>query len=196
MVDSEKTPLLPLAVLDTNGRLLAVALSSEKAFKKSRESGSLWYVNPETGRVLPLEGFGAIVDLSRSGSGVVARVAAASGTTEDLPPGPAPAAGEAPADTAPSAVVSPDGVLEALEAIIRSRQQEMKEGSYTTYLFEKGLGKIRKKTGEEAIELLLATERKESVSEAADLVYHLLVLLRALDIPLSEVLGELRKRLE
>jgi phosphoribosyl-ATP pyrophosphohydrolase len=180
--------------MDSTGELLAVALSSEKAFKKSRESGSLWYVNPETGRVLPLEGFGAIVDLKRAGSGVVARVEAAVGAPVAAR-AEAPAPGAQPRAEAPAPGAQPGGVLETLEGIIRSRQQEMKEGSYTTYLFEKGLEKIRKKTGEEAIELLLTTERKDTVNEAADLVYHLLVLLRALDIPLSEVLNELKKRL-
>ena len=72
----------------------------------------------------------------------------------------------------------------------------MPEGSYTTHLFEKGEEKIRKKTGEEAIELLLARERSDIVYEAADLIYHMMVLLEVKEIPIGEVLGELESRMK
>jgi phosphoribosyl-ATP pyrophosphohydrolase len=211
VVDAENTPLLPMVLLDSEGRPLRGALSSEKAYKKSLESGTLWGVNPETGRVLPLEGVRRLVGIERDGTSVTARVVPAGGSEAGAEAG--PGTGPAPRETAPAAggppTAGPDaeagrgteagsgtGVLEALEGVIASRREEMKEGSYTTYLFEKGLEKIRKKTGEEAIELLLATDPREITSEAADLLYHLLVLLRALEIPLSAVLGELEARLK
>jgi phosphoribosyl-ATP pyrophosphohydrolase len=81
-----------------------------------------------------------------------------------------------------------------LQELIRGRKATLPEGSYTTHLFKAGLGKIRKKTGEEAIELLLAQTPEETVAEASDLVYHVLVLLVALDIPVERVLAELKKR--
>lgn len=205
MVDAENTPLLPMVLLDPEGRPLRGALSSEKAYKKSLESGTLWGVNPETGRVLPLEGVRRLVGLERDGASVTARVVpaqvAAGAKGAETGPEAGVEAGPAAPETAPAAGGAPaapagTGVLEALERVIASRREEMKEGSYTTYLFEKGLDKIRKKTGEEAIELLLATDPREVTSEAADLVYHLLVLLRALDIPLSSVLEELKTRLK
>ena len=85
-------------------------------------------------------------------------------------------------------------VLDELEQTIYRRKQELPEGSYTTHLFTAGEEKIRKKTGEEAIELLLAKTREETTHEAADLLYHLLVLLCAMDIPFNEILLELGQR--
>ena len=85
-------------------------------------------------------------------------------------------------------------VLERLEAIVRERRQLMPEGSYTTHLFASGAEKIRKKTGEEAVELILAGARDQIVYEAADLLYHLCVLLVSEGISYPEVCGELRRR--
>jgi phosphoribosyl-ATP pyrophosphohydrolase len=87
-------------------------------------------------------------------------------------------------------------VLSRLYEVVREREKSMPEGSYTSYLFASGPEKIRKKTGEEAVELVLAREHGEIVAESADLIYHLLVLLRASDIEVGEVLEELRGRLE
>jgi phosphoribosyl-AMP cyclohydrolase / phosphoribosyl-ATP pyrophosphohydrolase len=86
------------------------------------------------------------------------------------------------------------GILEKLIALLAERKKELPEGSYTTHLFSSGPDKIRKKTGEEAVELILARDQDEIVSEAADLVYHMMVLFAALDIPFNEVLAELTKR--
>ena len=85
-------------------------------------------------------------------------------------------------------------ILTLLEAIIKERRETMPEGSYTTHLFESGLDKIRKKTGEEAVELILAEGREEIAHESADLIYHLLVLLEAAGVPLQAVLEELQNR--
>jgi phosphoribosyl-ATP pyrophosphohydrolase len=84
-------------------------------------------------------------------------------------------------------------VLTELAALIQTRHREMPEGSYTTHLFESGSQKIRKKVGEEAAEILLA-HGEELVSEAADFLYHLLVLLEAEDITLDQIAAELRTR--
>jgi phosphoribosyl-ATP pyrophosphohydrolase len=78
--------------------------------------------------------------------------------------------------------------------VIKERKANRPEGSYTTHLFNSGIEKIRKKTGEEAIELILARRREDIAYEAADLIYHLLVLLEAEDIDLGEVLEELSRR--
>ncbi|MBS8265861.1 bifunctional phosphoribosyl-AMP cyclohydrolase/phosphoribosyl-ATP diphosphatase HisIE [Mesobacillus boroniphilus] len=87
-------------------------------------------------------------------------------------------------------------VLE-LEKTIRQREQEMPEGAYTTYLFEKGVDKILKKVGEEASEVIIAAKNRDSEElkwEAADLLYHLMVLLQEQKLPLKEVLAVLNKR--
>lgn len=85
-------------------------------------------------------------------------------------------------------------VLERLEAIVEERRQRMPEGSYTTHLFASGAEKIRKKAGEEAVELILASSREQIVYEAADLLYHMCVLLVSEGISYGEVCGELQER--
>jgi len=89
------------------------------------------------------------------------------------------------------------GLLHELYALIQSRQEERPEGSYTTYLFDKGLDKILKKVGEESAETIIAAKNddpKQLVAETADLLYHLLVMLAARDIKLDDVRDELAQR--
>ncbi|MGD8190212.1 bifunctional phosphoribosyl-AMP cyclohydrolase/phosphoribosyl-ATP diphosphatase HisIE [Brevibacillus ginsengisoli] len=88
-------------------------------------------------------------------------------------------------------------ILSDLESLIAKREAEMPEGSYTTYLFDKGIDKILKKVGEEAAEVIIAAKNRsheELRYEAADLLYHLLVLLREQKLPFDHVLAELQKR--
>lgn len=79
---------------------------------------------------------------------------------------------------------------------IADRKAHPKEGSYTNYLFDKGLDKILKKVGEEATEVIIAAKNnnEELIYESADLVYHLLVLLVEQGVTLAEVEAELQKR--
>ncbi|WP_417898941.1 bifunctional phosphoribosyl-AMP cyclohydrolase/phosphoribosyl-ATP diphosphatase HisIE [Bacillus haimaensis] len=89
------------------------------------------------------------------------------------------------------------GILSTLERLIEERQQQMPEGSYTTYLFEEGVDKILKKVGEEAAEVIIAAknrDKEELTWEAADLMFHLMVLLREQDVRLDEVLAVLEER--
>ncbi|MCH8321030.1 MAG: bifunctional phosphoribosyl-AMP cyclohydrolase/phosphoribosyl-ATP diphosphatase HisIE [Acidobacteria bacterium] len=83
-----------------------------------------------------------------------------------------------------------------LERLIASRKEEMPEGSYTSALFAKGLPEIAKKVGEEAIEVVLSSgqEKKRSIEESADLLYHLLVFLTQREVTLRDVMEELRSR--
>jgi phosphoribosyl-ATP pyrophosphohydrolase/phosphoribosyl-AMP cyclohydrolase len=88
-------------------------------------------------------------------------------------------------------------ILNRLESVIAAREAERPEGAYTTYLFEKGLDKILKKVGEETAEVIIAAKNRsqdELRYETADLLYHLLVLLREAKLPLDEVLNELERR--
>ena len=88
-------------------------------------------------------------------------------------------------------------MLEPLYTEIKERQKFPQEGSYTNYLFTKGLDKILKKVGEEASEVIIAAKNEnqaELVSEVADLAYHVLVLLAEKNVSLSEVTAELTKR--
>ena len=87
--------------------------------------------------------------------------------------------------------------LNELEKIIKDRLQNPKESSYTNFLAQEGVPKIAKKLGEEGVEVSLASvceNDKQLTSEAADLIYHLLVLLAVRGISFSDVVNELRKR--
>ena len=87
--------------------------------------------------------------------------------------------------------------LEELYAIIKVRKETPKEGSYTNYLFDKGLDKILKKVGEEATEVVIAAKNEdpqELVYETADVLYHLLVLLVEKGVPYEAILEELASR--
>ena len=86
---------------------------------------------------------------------------------------------------------------EGLYALLEGRNKERPEGSYTTYLFEKGLDKILKKVGEECTEVIIAAkdqDHKETVYEIADLAYHVMVLMVASGISLDEIKAELASR--
>ncbi|MCH1625786.1 bifunctional phosphoribosyl-AMP cyclohydrolase/phosphoribosyl-ATP diphosphatase HisIE [Fredinandcohnia quinoae] len=88
-------------------------------------------------------------------------------------------------------------IISELESLIAAREAERPEGSYTTYLFEKGIDKILKKVGEEAAEVIIAAKNREPEElkwEVADLLYHLIVLLREQKLPLDDVLTALKKR--
>ena len=87
--------------------------------------------------------------------------------------------------------------LEGLMALIQGRKTDKKEGSYTTYLFEKGLDKILKKVGEESTEVIIAAkaeDKAETVYEIADLAYHVMVLMAEAGISLEEIHKELASR--
>ena len=87
--------------------------------------------------------------------------------------------------------------LSRLEEIIAERRKADPQASYVAQLHARGLPVIARKVGEEAVETAIAAlagEREELVGEAADLVFHLMVLLSAKDIPLDEVLTELDRR--
>lgn len=88
-------------------------------------------------------------------------------------------------------------ILIELEQVIKEREKERPEGAYTTYLFEKGVDKILKKVGEEASEVIIAAKNRDKEElkwEAADLIYHLLVLFQEQKLPFNEVLSVLNKR--
>lgn len=88
-------------------------------------------------------------------------------------------------------------IMSTLEKVIQSREKERPEGAYTTYLFEKGVDKILKKVGEEAAEVIIAAKNRDKEElkwEAADLLYHLQVLLVEQGLPLKEVINTLEER--
>ena len=87
--------------------------------------------------------------------------------------------------------------LQGLEALLQGRKKNMPEGSYTTYLFDKGLDKILKKIGEESTEVIIAAakeDKAETVYEIADLAYHVMVLMTEAGISVEDVHRELASR--
>jgi phosphoribosyl-AMP cyclohydrolase / phosphoribosyl-ATP pyrophosphohydrolase len=98
----------------------------------------------------------------------------------------------------PSAGADPGGhLLSRLAATIARRAEERPEGSYTVKLLERGVAKIAQKVGEEAVETVVAATAEDDTrlaAESADLLYHLLVLLQAREVPLERVWRELEQR--
>lgn len=87
--------------------------------------------------------------------------------------------------------------LQMLMDLIEGRKIEKKEGSYTTYLFEKGIDKILKKVGEECTEVIIAgkaDDKKETIYEIADLAYHVMVMMIQMGISLEDIHNELSSR--
>ena len=87
--------------------------------------------------------------------------------------------------------------LQRLYQVILDRQHSPQEGSYTCYLFDKGLDKILKKVGEECAETIIAAKngsQPHTVGEISDLIYHLMVMMVDQSIPLSAVMEELDRR--
>lgn len=176
-----------LGYLSAESLRLTVETGLVHFFSRSRQK--LWQKGETSGNVLRL--VDARVDCD--GDTLLLRV---------VPVGPTCHTGEdtcfyaPPIATGEAKAVGAD-VVPRLADVIAQRQAELPEGSYTTYLFQQGIDKIGKKIGEEAAEVIIAAKNGDPVplaSEAGDLIYHLLVLLRACDVPLADVLAVLDER--
>ena len=192
---------LPLEVRSPDNELVGILLMNAKSHNKSLERGELWIVVPgaavaHANPVLSIDGARfnklEVVDGHRYRVTLADRpsVGFVQATLERF----APLASTDLPD--PPVATGSQPTLAKLREVIAGRRRDLPEGSYTTLLFTKGEDKIRKKTGEEAIELLLAQSRKDLVYESADLIYHLMVLLEVKDIPIDEVLAELEGRMK
>ena len=96
-------------------------------------------------------------------------------------------------------IIDTGSLLCRLEEIIAARRQKMPEGSYTTKLFKEGTPRIAQKVGEEGVEVAIASvlgDKKRLAEESADLIYHLLVLLRQQGMKLEDVVKEQRQRMK
>lgn len=185
--------VLPL-IVNIEGKGTVGALMNGKAYSKSVETKVLWIVHPETGRILPWEGDPAYSLLEKEAGFYRA----------DLPAGSSEQGcvlneKEDDVESHDNMELNSDRdrdsmILYKLADTISQRKKDMPAGSYTTHLFEKGLEKIKKKTGEEAIELILAESKEDVVYESADLIYHLLVLLEAAEVPFHDLMVELERR--
>ena len=178
----------PLVVL-SGGTVVDLLAMNERAYVKTRESRSLWVTDADGSRELPYRpppgGTSRIADVRRGDCwyavALANETAAESAERADAAPKPARAA------------AAPDA-LDELAATIRERKAAHPDSSYTAYLFDQGVDKIRKKVGEEAIEVITAGSTEELVSESADLLYHLVALLEAQGVRLDQVYAELERR--
>ncbi len=198
--------LLPAVVQDAlDGRVLMLGYMNPEALQVTLDSGkvtffsrsrkTLWTKGETSGNHLEL--VDATLDCDRDTLLVRARPAGptchtGADTCFDSPgPGADTRAG-------PHAGPRPDlAFLAELERVILDRDRERPEGSYTTRLLEEGVKRIAQKVGEEGVETALAGvagEAEEVLEEASDLLYHLLVLLRARDLDLEELVATLRAR--
>ena len=167
-----------------NREALDATLSSGLATFHSRSRNSLWVKGETSGNHLE------VVSVSADCDGDCLLVLA-------NPKGPACHLGlETCFDTREKALTGV-GFLAELESVISHRKEEKPEGSYTTRLFESGTQRIAQKVGEEGVETALAGvsgDEAELLNEAADLVFHLMVLLRERETSLAELTDVLRSR--
>ena len=188
VTDSSSREVRPLVVI-AGGAVVDLMAMNERAYVKTIESRSLWVTDSGGARELPYRppkgGTSRIADLRRGDSWYAVALA----DRADTKPPQGDGAGPNPVRTEGE----PD-VLHALAATIRERKDASPEGSYTAFLFEQGVDKIRKKVGEEAIEVITAGTAEELASESADLLYHLLALLEARGVRLDQVYAELESR--
>ena len=184
VVDSRSKQVLTLAYM--NRESLAISLAEERTCFWSRSRQALWRKGETSGNVQHIVSVTADCDRDAL-------------VVEVEPEGPACHLGgvscfEFPlwqSETRQS--FSADGLM----ALLAGRKAEKPEGSYTTYLFEKGLDKILKKVGEEATEVIIAgkaEDRRETIYEIADLAYHVMVLMTEAGISLDDVRAELASR--
>lgn len=188
--------ILPLVIKDRQGQIFEVSLSNEKGFKKSLERGHLWHLHKDTGRLLPYSEdpilnisehktwYEAILSVGRDHVELLEQKDLFNSVDDN----------EKQNSYENKELSGKKDIIGLLEQVVLQRQEQLPPGSYTTHLFESGAEKIRKKTGEEAIELILASDRGQIVYESADLIYHMLVLLASENIAVAEVMNELEKR--
>ena len=193
--------LLPVVAQERDtGEVLMLAYANREALELTRQTGEAHYWSRSRGEIWRKGGTSgnlqAVVELRRDCDGdavlyLVRQTGPACHTGE-------PTCFHQRLDGEAFEPVSGGGhVLSRLEAIVREREETRPEGSYTTYLFAEGVDKILKKVGEEATEVVIAAKNADGAalrSESADLLFHLLVLLRERAVPLSEVWEELDER--
>ena len=204
--------LIPAIVVDTNTRqVLTLAYMNEESLRISMEKKltcfwsrsrqELWLKGDTSGNYQHIVSIVADCDRDALVVEVVPDGPACHLGTTSCFEYPVMGAGEengAPADGAPGSDPEHGNFsYEGLMELIRGRKTEKKEGSYTTYLFEKGLDKILKKVGEESTEVIIAAkagDREETIYEISDLAYHIMVLMVEAGIDLDDIRDELASR--
>lgn len=193
--------LIPVVVQNAQTKeVLTVAYMNLESLEKTIETNQTWFFSRSRQE---LWNKGATSGNTQQVVAIRADCDEDSLVVEVLPNGPACHTGEVSCFhkeiVAPVQPVGSFGILANLVQVIQDREKSMPEGAYTTYLFEKGVDKIGKKIGEEATEVVIAAKNRDAEElqwEAADLLYHLLVLLQEQKVDLYDVLEVLQKRHE
>ena len=185
VVDDETNQVLTLAYM--NKESLGISLEKKKTCFWSRSRQEIWLKGETSGNYQHIVSITADCDMDAL-------------TVRVKKDGPACHTGEESCffntvfeneDIAPSFTV--DGLVKTIEG----RKLDPKEGSYTTYLFEKGIDKILKKVGEECTEVIIAgkaNDKAEAIYEISDLMYHVLVLMIEMGISVDDIMKELSSR--
>ncbi len=187
--------LIPAIVQDADTRaVLMLGFMNEEAFSQTRDTGrvtffsrsrqQLWTKGETSGNFLDVVSIEA--DCDEDTLLIAAR-----------PAGPVCHTGEATCFGERNPKPIPTDLLKELENVIDQRRSEKTEGSYVASLFENGINKIAQKVGEEAVELVIEAKDDDLgkfTSEAADLMFHYLILLRAKGVSISAITAELEQR--
>ena len=184
VVDAESKKVLTLAYMNRESLEISIREGRTCFFSRSRQQ--LWRKGETSGNVQHIVSITADCDCDAL-------------TVEVLKDGPACHLGSDSCFSNPlwhSELPEPFS-LEGLMTLLQGRKTEKKEGSYTTYLFEKGIDKILKKVGEETTEVIVAGkggDKRETIYEIADLTYHVMVLMIEMGISLEDIRKELASR--
>ena len=182
IADARTGKVLMLAYM--NRESLEISIKEERTCFYSRSRQELWRKGETSGNVQNIVSIATDCDLDTLLVSVV-------------PAGPACHTGNESCFFNPIYEGSAPFTIEGLMELIKGRKTDKKEGSYTTYLFEKGRDKILKKVGEEATEVIIAgkaDDKAETIYELADLMYHAMVLMADMDISVDDILKELASR--
>jgi phosphoribosyl-AMP cyclohydrolase / phosphoribosyl-ATP pyrophosphohydrolase len=203
MIDSIKFDdkgLVTAVVQDANTKeVLTVAYMNKESLEKTLESGETWFFSRSRQELWHK---GATSGHTQKVVSIKADCDGDALVVEVIPAGPACHNGTTSCFTEiiqQNAKVGSVEIISKLVNVIEKREQEMPEGAYTTYLFDKGIDKICKKVGEEATEVVIGAKNRDAEEvkwEVADLIYHLLVLLQEQKVSVYDVLQVLEKRHE
>lgn len=190
--------LVPAIVQDARTKeVLTLAYMNEESLEKTKQTGETWFYSRSRQELWHK---GATSGNTQQVVSITADCDQDALVVSVIPNGPACHTGARSCFN--ETVIENDKVasveaITRLEQVIKTRFVEKPEGAYTTYLFEKGVDKIGKKIGEEATEVVIAAKNNDAEElsmEAADLIYHLMVMLENQKVPFANVLEILEQR--
>ena len=185
VVDDETNQVLTLAYM--NKESVGISLEKKKTCFWSRSRQELWLKGETSGNYQHIVSITADCDMDAL-------------TVRVKKDGPACHTGEESCffnTVFENEEIAPAFSVQSLVDTIEGRKLDPKEGSYTTYLFEKGIDKILKKVGEECTEVIIAgkaDDKAETIYEISDLMYHVLVLMIEMGISVDDIMNELKSR--